>query len=196
MDKNLEYRASTQTLIGSKQRTLTDNETGEVITVDQITKRSYGIKAFWKCYLMDFMSVLGIVDSRQVDVFIYICENTNPSNNLFIATYKKIAEETGCSSATIARIMKKLQENNFLRVAQRGVYVVNPNLLMKGDDNKRQILLSYYECDEPINQITYSRTKRKKITNKSASAEDPEQIESTTKNLPVKKELDSLGNNS
>lgn len=162
-DKSLEYVSHTQTLIGEQKRELIDTKTGELIVVDQITKRVYGTKNFWKCYLMDFLTVLGIIDSRQLDVFIYIVENTNQSTNMFIGTYKKISKDTGCSSTTIARIMKKLQESNFIKKVQNGVWLVNPNILMKGNDNKRQILLSYYDSEEPINEITFNRTKREVI---------------------------------
>ncbi|MCR5692201.1 MAG: replication/maintenance protein RepL [Eubacterium sp.] len=159
-DKHLEYTQDTQTLVGSRKRQLMDMETGEQILVDQITKRVYGSKNFWKCYLMDFLTVLGIIDSKQLDIFIYIVENTNQSNNTFLGTYSKIATDVGCSSATIAKIMKKLQANNFIKKLQNGAWLVNPNILMKGNDTKRQILLSYYESEEPINEITMSRTKR------------------------------------
>lgn len=162
-DKSLEYVSQTQTLIGEQKRELLDTKTGELIMVDQITKRVYGTKNFWKCYLMDFLTVLGIIDNRQLDVFIYIVENTNQSTNMFIGTYKKISKDTGCSSTTIARIMKKLQESNFIKKVQNGVWLVNPNILMKGNDNKRQILLSYYDSEEPINEITFNRTKREVI---------------------------------
>jgi len=163
MDKNMEYIASTQTLVGTKKKQLIDTETGEKIVVDQITKRVYGTKNFWKCYLMDFLTVLGIIDSKQLDIFVYICQNTDPSNNLFIGTYKKIAKDVGCSEPTISKIMKKLQASNFIKKVQNGVWSINPNILMKGNDTKRQILLSYYESDEPINQITMNRTKREPL---------------------------------
>lgn len=163
--KQLEYIENTQTLIGSKRRNIMDVDTGEMMTVDQITKRVYGTKNFWKCYLMDFLTVLGVMDSKQVDIFIYIVENTNQSNNIFLGTYDKIANDVGVSRPTIARIMKKLQENNFVKRIQNGAWLVNPNILMKGNDSKRQILLSYYESDEPIDQITMSRTKRTPIPN-------------------------------
>ncbi len=152
-----------KTVITSKQRELIDRETGELITVEQVNKLVYGTKNFWKCYLMDFLSILGIIDNKQVDIFIYIVENTNQSNNVFLGTYKKISEDVGCSSATIARIMKKLQENNFIKKLQNGAWLVNPNILVRGDDTKRQILLSYYQTEAPINQITMSRTKRKQM---------------------------------
>lgn len=160
-DKSLEYYSQTQTLVGQKKRKLVDTETGEVINVDQITKRTYGTKNFWKCYLMDFLSILGIFDNKQVDIFIYIVENTDPKSNLFIGTYKKIASDLHVSQATIATIMRKLIENHFVKRVQNGVLMVNPNILMKGNDTKRQILLSYYEADEPINQITMQHIKRK-----------------------------------
>ena len=147
---SLEYVSQTQTLIGQKKRNLIDQDTGELVTVDQITKRIYGTKNFWKCYLMDFLTVLGIIDSKQLYIFVYICENTSESNNLFIGTYKKIAADVGASSRTIATIMKKLQEVNFIKKVQSGVWFVNPDILMKGNDHKRQILLNYYESDEPI----------------------------------------------
>lgn len=171
--KHLEYAADTQTLIGSQKRELLDVQTGEQIFVDQITKRVYGTKNFWKCYLMDFLTVLGIVDSKQLDVFIFIVENTNPVNNTFLGTYKHISKSVEVSEPTIAKIMKKLQENNFIKKIQNGAWLVNPNILMKGNDTKRQILLSYYESEEPVDQISFSRTKRKAID---ADAEQPRPI--------------------
>ena len=47
-------------------------------------------KNFWKLYLGDFLPVLGIVESKQVDILIYILENTQPSTNMFVGTYKTI----------------------------------------------------------------------------------------------------------
>lgn len=159
----MQYNADTQTLIGQTQKQYLDIETGEIIHVDQIAKRVYGTKQFWKVYLMDFLGVLGIIDNKQLDIFIYIAENTNQANNMFIGTYTKIAKDVGVSAPTIAKLMKKLQANSFIKKVQNGVWLVNPNILMKGNDTKRQILLSYYQSDQPINQITMSRTKQKQL---------------------------------
>lgn len=179
-DKSLEYNSNTQTLIGTQKRELLDKQTGEVIWVDQITKRSYGTKSFWKCYLMDFLTVLGIIDNKQVDIFIYIVENTNQSNNLFIGTYKKISKDCNCCEATIAKIMKKLVANGFIKKVQNGVWMVNPNILMRGNDTKRQILLSYYQEEEPIEQITLSRTKRQSLPEVDETPiDEPQQLQLT-----------------
>ena len=173
-------KLETQIELG-KKRELVDPETGEIILVDQITKKIYGQKNFWKMYLMDFMGVLGIIDSKQLDIFIYIAENTNPSNNIFIGTYSKISKDVNVSRPTISTIMKKLQVNNFIKKVQNGVWFVNPNIIMKGNDHKRQILLSYFENDEPINELTYSRTKAKQL--KVEEVENKKTISKTEDNL-------------
>ena len=97
-DKHMEYTSNTQTLIGQQRKTLVDQDTGEVIEVDQITKRALGQKQFWKLYLVDFLQVLGVLDSQQVNVLIYVLENTNASTNTYIGTYRKTAENTGIRS--------------------------------------------------------------------------------------------------
>nr|WP_103626114.1 replication/maintenance protein RepL [Bacillus thuringiensis] len=181
-DKNLEYHTESQTLVGQKKRELVDTETGEVIHVDQITKRVYGTKNFWKMYLMDFLTVLGIIDNKQLDIFIYIAENTNQSNNLFIGTYKQIAKDVGVSEPTIAKLMKKLQANNFIKKKQNGVYIVNPNIMMKGNDTKRQILLSYYEEEKPLNSIEVLRGKQKSLPEQKITKNEPKKLGLETKN--------------
>jgi predicted transcriptional regulator len=145
MDKNMQYHADTQTLLGKKSKTYVDTETGEKIHVEQITKRAYGQKQFWKIYLMDFLQVLGVLDSKQVDVFVYILENTEQANNTFIGSQRDIAKECGVSLDTVSRIMKKLQENGFVKQIKRSVYQISPNVMMKGSEHKKSLLLNYYD---------------------------------------------------
>ena len=145
--KSLEYNNNTQTLIGTKKKSLIDQKTGEIIEVDQITKRSLGQKQFWKIYLLDFLQILGVLESKQVDVLIYILENTNESNNTYIGTYRKTAEGSKVALETARKVIKKLQDNNFLTKIQNGVYQVSPLIMMKGSEHKKQLLLNYY-CDE------------------------------------------------
>jgi predicted transcriptional regulator len=141
----MEYVSQTQTLIGTQRKRLIDEDTGERIEVDQITKRALGQKQFWKIYLMDFLQVLGILDSKQVDILIHILENTEAANNTFIGTYDKIQESVGVSRGTVATVMKKLQENNFIKKVQNGVWQVSPNIMMKGSEYKKSLLLNYYD---------------------------------------------------
>lgn len=143
-DKNMEYISQTQTLIGQQRKRLKDLDTGELIEVDQITKRALGQKQFWKIYLMDFLQILGVLDSKQIDILIYILEHTEAANNTFIGTYTKIQDEVGVSRPTVATVMKKLQENGFIKRIQNGVWQVSPNIMMKGSEHKKSLLLNYY----------------------------------------------------
>ena len=142
-DKSLEYISNTQTLIGTKQRRLIDEQTGEVFEVDQITKRSYGQKQFWKVYLLDFLQILGVLESKQLDVLIYILENTEQANNTFIGSQRDIAKNVNVSLDTVSRIMKKLQDKKFIVQIKRSVYQISPLIMMKGNEHKKQLLLNF-----------------------------------------------------
>lgn len=148
MDRNMEYHADTQTLLGKKSKTYIDEETGEKIKAEQITKRAYGQRHFWKIYLMDFLQILGVLESKQVDVFIYILENTEQANNTFIGSQRDIAKACDVSLDTVSRIMKKLQENDFIKQIKRSVYQVSPNVMMKGSEHKKSLILNYYNDSE------------------------------------------------
>lgn len=131
----------------TKTRQLIDRNTGEYFDLDEIFKIAYNTKQFWKLYLSDFLPLLGIiVDNKQIDVLIYVLENTNPSNNIFIGSFRNIAQKAEISLSTVYRIMTRLQTTIYkkepmLKKLQNGVYMVSPNLLMKGNDIKRKSLL-------------------------------------------------------
>lgn len=147
-DKSMEYISQTQTLIGQQRKRLQDLDTGELIEVDQITKRALGQKQFWKVYLIDFLQILGVLDSKQIDVLIYILENTKAADNTYIGTYRKTADGAKVSLDTATRVMRKLQANNFIKKVQNGVYQISPLIMMKGSEHKKSLLLNYYEDEK------------------------------------------------
>lgn len=129
----------------SKTRRYIDEDGNEGIETE-IYKKIYGSKHFWKVWLSDLLNTLGLINnSKQLDVVLYVLENTQQSNNLYIGTIRKTAEETGISYRTVATIFKKMQDVDMIRKQQSGVYKVKPTLLMKGDDNKKQRLIIEYE---------------------------------------------------
>jgi hypothetical protein len=96
--------------------------------------------------LGDLLYTLGLINnSKQLDVVFYVLDNTDPANNLYIGTIRKTVKETGISYGTVATIFKKMQEVDMIAKQGNGVYKVKPNLLMKGDDNKKQRLVIEYE---------------------------------------------------
>lgn len=144
-DKSMEYISATQTLIGQQRKRLIDQDTGELIEVDQITKRALGQKQFWKIYLMDFLQVLGGFEYKQLDVLIYILEHTEQANNTFIGTYRSLEKNVDVSYDTVRRTIKLLQEKGFMKKVSNGVYQVSPTIMMKGSEHKKNLLLNYYD---------------------------------------------------
>lgn len=163
-DTNLEYISQTQTLIGTKNKTYIDTETGEYVECIQQTKRFYGTQQFYKVFLADLLQMLGILESKPLDVLCYIIDNTNPSNNLFVGTYERIMKDTGISKATIAKVMTRLQAGGYIKKLQNGVYFVSPKVIIKGNDNKKRTLVIQYEAEDPMNEINKPKKGIKRAT--------------------------------
>ena len=152
-DKSMEYISQTQTHIGQQRKRLIDQDTGEVIEVDQITKRALGQKQFWKIYLMDFLQVLGGFEYKQLDVLIYILEHTEAANNTFIGTYRSLEKSVGVSYDTVRRTITLLQGKGFLKKVSNGVYQVSPTIMMKGSEHKKSLLLNYFNDQQQEPQL-------------------------------------------
>lgn len=136
-NKNIAYISRTKRYI---------DEDGNEGTQTEVYKKTYGGKHFWRVWLGDLLYTLGLINnSKQLDVVFYVLDNTDPSNNLYIGTIRKTVEKTGISHGTVSAIFKKMQEVDMIAKQSNGVYKVKPNLLMKGDDNKKKRLVVEYE---------------------------------------------------
>lgn len=145
-ERTIEYLEESSTLVGQRTRRLVDQDTGEVMQVNQTTKLVYGSKNFWKLYMREFIAVLKGLSDKQYKVFVYILEHTRPSDNRFTATYQSIMKDVGCCRQTVASTLGKLKDNNFMRKVQTGIWLVNPDIMVKGNDRKRNMLLSEYRA--------------------------------------------------
>lgn len=143
-ERTIEYLEQNSTLVGQRRRKLIDQETGEVMQVEQVTKLLYGSKNFWKLYMKEFLIVLKELSDKQYKVLVYILEHTRPSDNRFMATYQSMMKDIGCCRQTVASTLNKLKDKNFMRKIQTGVWMVNPDILVKRNDRKRSVLLSEY----------------------------------------------------
>ena len=160
-EETIQYLQDKSVLVGHRKRTLVDQETGEILQVDQVNKLNYGSKHFWKCYLKEFMSVLKQLEGKQLQVLVYIVEHTKPSTNEFTGTYANIIKDVGCCRQTVAATMVKLQKCDFMRKKIAGVWLINPDILVKGNDNKRNIISSEYETLERIKENDASKSEKK-----------------------------------
>ncbi len=150
-----QYDENTQTLIRRKEKIYKDIETGEVFDITELTKIAYGQKSFWKLYLNDFLNVLGLIDNKQLNVIRYVLKNTNPTQNTYIGTMRQTAEGAKVSLETVRKTFSLLVKKTkgapaLLKKLQNGVYLVNPEILVKGNDFKRKTLLKKWYGDKPF----------------------------------------------
>lgn len=150
-----EYNKQNQIAYISRTRNYVDEE-GNIGTETEIYKKTYGGKHFWRVWLGDLLYTLGLINNnKQFEVIFHVLDNTNTHDNLYIGTLRKTAEKTGVSYSTVAEAFKKMQEHNMIVMQQSGVYKVNPKLLIKGDDKKKQRLIVEYEkikTNEVVNE--------------------------------------------
>lgn len=136
-------------LIDTEMDEWVNTRTGEQRVMQNVEKVYYGQRQFWKLYMQDFLAVLGIFESKQLEVVCYIMENTDPSTNLFIGTMTNIAREIGVSPTTVNNAIQRLKGANFMVVTETpSVYRVNPDIMVKGSEAKKRGLVITYTEDK------------------------------------------------
>lgn len=118
-----------------------DAQTGEVI--DELPP-AMPMCQFAKIFPKSFIPVLAQLEGKQIQVFAYILEMMKPSDNLFLAPYSKIEKDLHLSHQTVVKAMSVLKRTDFIRPISNAQWMVNPNLYIVGNDNKRFMLHQIY----------------------------------------------------
>lgn len=122
--------------------------TGELeqMQVTSIEDRDFN---FTKMWMKNFISTLDIVGNQKTRLCFWIIDHVDKENRL-IGTYRTIASQSGMSLDTVRITMKLLMDADFMRKAQNGVYVINPNLVFKGTRNARMNVLNQFTSAEYV----------------------------------------------
>ena len=118
-----------------------DETTGEVLNE---LPPAMPMCQFAKIFPKSFIPVLSQLEGKQVQVFAYILEMMKPSDNLFLASYSKIEKDLHLSHQTVVKAMAVLKQADFIRPISNAQWMCNPNMYIKGTDNKRYILHKIY----------------------------------------------------
>jgi malate synthase len=87
---------------------------------------------FWKLYMFEFVDALkSVIDNKQFFVVLHVLRNLN-SVNQYIGTIQETAQRTGVSYKTVQNTFNAMCRNDLMRMKNPGVYMFNPDLLMKG----------------------------------------------------------------
>ena len=118
---------------------LIDEQSGEVIEVDKLYRKQTSGN-FHKAYLIQLISMMDMIGNQKFKVVNYILDNIHWSNNTLIATVKEMVKATGTSKQTVITTLKALEEGDIIN-RRTGALMLNPELLMRGDDHKQKYLL-------------------------------------------------------
>ena len=91
---------------------------------------------------MNIVSFLEAIGNKHLEIFLYILKNIDPVTNLFTGTYDDIEEATRISHQTIVKTMDELQACKFIIKDKDDTWYIDPNVMIKGTDNKGH---TYYE---------------------------------------------------
>lgn len=122
---------------GSKR--LIDEQSGEVIEVDNLYRKQTSGN-FHKAYIIQLISMMDMIGGQKFKVVNYILDNIHWSNNILMGTTREIAKATNTSLQTVTITLKTLEEGNIIK-RRTGALMLNPELLMRGDDQKQKYLL-------------------------------------------------------
>lgn len=126
-----------------KKEIWVNQETGEVIETDSITKdiKRNNFMITYMTYLIDVVEILG---TKKMMVFKYILENMDKGNNTLIITTRELAEETKISRQVIIDTLKLLEERGLI-VRRSGSMMLNPKLIHRGSNQKEKYLLTKFK---------------------------------------------------
>ncbi|EJW73645.1 hypothetical protein WUBG_15450, partial [Wuchereria bancrofti] len=83
---------------------------------------------------------MDMIGGQKFKVVNYILDNIHWSNNTLMGTTREIAKATNTSLQTVTITLKTLEEGNIIK-RRTGALMLNPELLMRGDDQKQKYLL-------------------------------------------------------
>lgn len=133
---------SKQQILGVRR--LVDQETGEQVEAVHTVSEVVDIN-FHKVWIAHLIQALDIVGNKKMKVVNYILDNLDWSTNMLLKTQKEICDETGIGFNTVNTTIQKLVDVKFLKKKVGGVYMLNPEILAYGGNNKRQHLLITFE---------------------------------------------------
>lgn len=140
-------KTSTKLTTIGKQKFI-NNETGEVETFNVIEEhdQDFNFEKIWLGHLLDSLEVLGNAKIKVLNHLLAIKNN----DNQIIATQRSISEKVGVSLPVVNETIKKLVAAKAIKKVSSGVLMLNPEIIFKGNHNKRMNILLRYSKTETI----------------------------------------------
>lgn len=113
-------------------------------SIKDVSTAAYTPKNYRRIFLNQTLPVLGLFANRSTQIVLYLLMNTD-SNNMLYCTYTDIMEDCKISDRkVVAQVLKELQEAEVLVKISQSHYMVNPAVMLQGNDRKYGLLASQF----------------------------------------------------
>lgn len=113
-----------------------NSRTAEIINAVSLKTDSKNFDKVW------FRSLLSLLEKStpELKLLVWIVANRDKSNNHFIGMQREISEKANISLSVVNRTLRDFQKVGFIKKIQTGVYMINPLIIISGDDKKQRFL--------------------------------------------------------
>ena len=124
------------------KKTFLDHETGELVEMNvvQMEDTDFNFEKIWLGHILQALDCMG---SKKIKVVTWLLNNKNVEN-IVIATQREISEKCGVSLPIVTETIRVLQTADVIKMKQNGVYMLNPNVIFKGNKDRRLDVLIRY----------------------------------------------------
>lgn len=143
--KSKKTKTKTGQMVIGNQKYL-NQETGEVENFTVIQKSFNTDFNFHKIWLEDLLNILNSFGNKKITILSHLLKIMRNEDNSLNFTMRSLSQDTGVSLQTCQTTVKELVENNVIRKDKNisSLYIFNPDLIVKGNSNKRNKILIEY----------------------------------------------------
>jgi hypothetical protein len=148
-EKQPQIKSKVQRKVGIHR--LIDSETKKLVEASLSLTSNETDFNFYKVWLNDLTKLLDLIGGQKLKVLNHILLNMDRENT-FIGTIRGLSDRLDLSMETVTKSIKILKDSGNLKMLQNGIYMVNPDLIIRGGSTKRQIVKRKFEGKTPAKQ--------------------------------------------
>jgi len=112
----------------------------------EILTGGYTPRNYRRIFLNQALMVLGMNANRQTQIILYLLGNADGSNMIY-CTYNDIMNDCGITDKKIvAKVLKDLQETEAIVKISQSHYMLNPAVMMQGNNQKFGLLANTFNA--------------------------------------------------
>ena len=126
---------------------------------------------FFKLY-NGFFDIIAGLSGKDFEVLRYLLMAMNHSDNMYIGTMQKIAQNCNCSRATVCRAMKNLTQKELMVMSIKSCWLINPSIIIKGNGNKERMLMEQFVEEQTYFKEKLAQRKSNNLSNAEKNLKD------------------------